>query len=82
MVYSTIKLTNLVTGGPIKIIDRKTSGHPNKKLNSHFCKKIFVDGALMNVITPLTIKAVLKDIINAKTFVLYWPGSFFISIFL
>lgn len=37
------------------------------KLDSHLFKNIFVDGVLINVITPLTIRAVLNDINNAKT---------------
>jgi len=48
------------------------------KLDGHFCKNIFVDGVLMNVITPLTNRAVLKDITNAKITVLCWLGSFLI----
>ncbi len=64
--YSTIKLTNLFTSGAIKSIDRNTSDHPSMKLDGHFSKNIFVDGVLINVITPLTIRAVLNDIKNAK----------------
>jgi hypothetical protein len=52
--------------GDIKIIDKKTRGHPNRKLDGHLPKNIFVDGVFINVITPLTIRAVLKDISNAK----------------
>ena len=48
------------------------------KLDGHFCKNIFIDGLLMNVITPLTNRAVLKDIINAKSTVLCRFGSFLI----
>ena len=65
--YFTIESTNLFTCGAIKSIDIKTSGHPNMKLAGHFCRNIFVDGALINVITPLTSRAVLNDITNAKT---------------
>jgi len=63
--HSTIKSTNLYTNGAIKIIDRNANGHPNMKLGIHFCKKIFIDGVLINVITPLTKKAVLNDIRSA-----------------
>lgn len=64
--YSTIKLTNLLTSGDIKIIDKKTRGQPNTKLDGHLSKNILVDGVFINVITPLTIRAVLNDISNAK----------------
>ena len=37
------------------------------KLDGHLSKNIFVDGVFINVITPLTIRAVLNDIKNAKT---------------
>ena len=60
------KFTNLFTIGPIKIIDKKTRGHPNRKLDGHLSKNILVDDVLINVITPLTIRAVLNDIKNAK----------------
>lgn len=40
------------------------------KLDGHCSKNIFVDGVLINVITPLTKRAVLKDIANAKIKVL------------
>ena len=65
--YSIIALTNLFTNGAIKSIDKKTRGHPSMKLDGHFSKNILADGVLINVITPLTIKAVLSDIKNAKT---------------
>jgi len=64
--YSTIKLTNLLTSGDIKIIDKKTRGQPNTKLEGHLSKNILVDGVFINVITPLTSSAVLNDISNAK----------------
>lgn len=77
--YSTIKSTNLFTFGAIKIIDMNTRGHPNMKLAGHFCRKILVDGVLINVITPLTIKAVLNDIRNANINPLYrWENLIFI----
>jgi hypothetical protein len=63
----TNKLTSLFTIGPIKIIDKKTRGHPSMKLDGHFSKNTLADGVLINVITPLTIRAVLNDIKNAKT---------------
>ncbi len=74
----TNKLTNLFTGGPIKIIDKKTRGHPNMKFDGHLSKIMFIDGVFINVITPLTIRAVLNDIKNAKITILYCLGSFFI----
>jgi hypothetical protein len=74
----TNKLTNLLTSGPIKIIDKKTRGQPNMKLDGHLSKNIFIEGVLINVITPLTIRAVLNDIKNAKITILYCLGSFFI----
>jgi hypothetical protein len=64
--YSTIKSTNLFTCGAIKSIDKNTRGHPNMKLAGHFSRNILVDGVLINVITPLTNRAVLNDITNAK----------------
>jgi hypothetical protein len=79
--YSTIKLTILCTSGPIKIIDKKTKGQPNMKLDGHLSRNILVDGVLINVITPLTNRAVFKDIKNAKITILYWLASFFILVF-
>jgi hypothetical protein len=55
-----------LTRGEIKIIDKKTIGHPNIKLDGHLSKNILVDGVFINVITPLTSSAVLNDISNAK----------------
>jgi len=37
------------------------------KLDGHFSRNTLADGVLINVITPLTIRAVLNDIKNAKT---------------
>ena len=65
--FLTNKLTNLFTSGAINIIDKKTRGHPSMKLDGHRSKNILADGTLINVITPLTIRAVLNDIKNAKT---------------
>jgi hypothetical protein len=64
--YLTIKLTNLFACGAIKIIDKKTIGHPSKNEVGHFSKNKLTEGVLRNVITPLTIRAVLSDIMNAK----------------
>ena len=36
------------------------------KFDSHLSKNIFIEGVLINVISPLTIRAVLNDIKNAK----------------
>ena len=55
-----------MTNGDIKIIDKKTRAHPNMKLDGHLSKNILVDGVFINVITPLTIRAVLNDISKAK----------------
>lgn len=49
----------------------KTIGHPSKKDSGHFFQNISNDGALINVIAPLTIKLVLNDITTAKTRDLY-----------
>ncbi len=48
------------------------------KFDGHLSKNIFIDGVFINVITPLTIRAVLNDIKNAKITILYCLGSFFI----
>ncbi len=48
------------------------------KFDGHLSKNICVEGVLINVITPLTIRAVLNDIKNAKITILYCLGSFFI----
>lgn len=63
--------TNLFTTGAISRIDMKTIGHPSKKDSGHFFQNISNDGALINVIAPLTIKLVLNDITTAKTRDLY-----------
>ena len=68
--YSTITSTNLFTCGAIKSIDMNTRGHPNMKLTGHLSRKIFVDGVLRNVITPLTKNAVINDISEANITIL------------
>jgi hypothetical protein len=61
-----MKLTSLFTCGAIKRMDKKTIGHPSKNEVGHFSKNKLIVAVLRNVITPLTIRAVLNDIMNAK----------------
>ena len=59
-------------------MDTNTMGHPNKNEDGHRSKNRMIDEVLTKVITPLTIRAVLNDIKNAKITILYSLGSFFI----
>ena len=47
-------------------MDTNTMGHPNKNEDGHRSKNRMTDEVLTKVITPLTNRAVLNDIIKAN----------------
>jgi hypothetical protein len=51
-------------------MDTNTMGHPNKNEDGHRSKNRMIDEVLTKVITPLTNRAVVNDISNAKITVL------------